>query len=43
MFLIKGTVKKKCGNIGGLVGSGVGQNPQKNMPLKSILDHFKSF
>ena len=20
-------------------GSGVGQNPQKNMPLKSILDH----
>ena len=28
----------------GWVGvSGWGQNPQKNMPLKSILDHYKSF
>ena len=31
--------KSKCS----FLGKGWGQNPQKNMPLKSILGHFMSF
>ena len=42
----KGRVKKKSvenSTLWWMGGSGVGQYPQKNMTLKSILDHFKSF